>query len=565
MSYQESEKKENYSLSSFQIQETKTPSSSEVTKKSPVSNFFKSFKLEKDLEIGGADVVTPEDTLKEYQVKLIAIASCIGSGLFISSAAVLSSAGPAGTMIGYSVVAILIFFVTQALGELTSAYPVRGNFLIYFSRFIDESWAFAMNWNYCLQWMVTIPLSLVSASLTIEYWNDEVNAAVWVSIFFVAICCINIVGVRGYGYAESVFSIMKVTAITGFCILSVVLIAGGGEQGYIGGKNWHPPFANGFKGTCNTLVNAAFSFAGTELVALAAGEAPNPRRALQRAIKQVFWRIGIFYILSVLLICFLVPYNDPRLLGNSGSSASPFVVAIANGGIKILPSIFNAVILLSVVSVANAAVFATYKPLVAIAEAGHGPKFLAYVDRKGRPIFSILVALASGLLGFIGASNNQETVFLWLMAISGLSCMFIWFSISLVQVRVNYACKVQGISRDNIPFKAIGGDYGAYLSMILNVLILIAQFYVALYPISGEPLNATNFFQAYLAAPIVLVSYIGHKVWTRNWQLYIKAEDMDLTTGRNSVDSEWLKQEMAEEAERWTMKPWYYRLFHTWC
>ncbi|KAG7660663.1 HIP1 [[Candida] subhashii] len=565
MSYTESKKEDNYSLSSLQIQETKTPTSTTTTtKSSPVSSFFKSFKLNKDLEVGGADIITPEDTLKEYQVKLIAIASCIGSGLFISSAAVLSSAGPAGTVIGYCIVAVLIFFVTQALGELTSAYPVRGNFLIYNTRFIDESWAFAMNWNYALQWIVTIPLSLVSASLTIGYWNEEINAAVWVSMFFVLICCINIFGVKGYGYGESFFSMVKVIAIVGFCILAIVLISGGGAQGYIGGSNWHPPFANGFRGTCNTLVNAAFSFAGTELVAIAAGESANPRRALSKAIKQVFWRIAIFYVLAVIMICFLVPFNDPRLIGNSGSSASPFVIAIANGGIKILPDIFNVVILLAVLSVANASVFATYKPLVAIAEAGHGPKFLAYVDQKGRPVFSIMIALGSGLLGFIGASKNQETVFLWLLAISGLSCLFIWFSISLAQIRVNYACKVQGISTETA-FKAIGGDYGAYFSMFIVVLILIAQFYVALYPIGGEPLPALNFFQAYLAAPIVLVSYLGHKIWTRNWSLYIKAEDMDLVTGRNVVDTEWMKQEAIEEAARWKTKPWYYRFFNTWC
>ncbi|EGW32470.1 uncharacterized protein SPAPADRAFT_61539 [Spathaspora passalidarum NRRL Y-27907] len=422
-----------------------------------------------------------------------------------------------------------------------------------------------MGWNYFLQWIVTIPFSLVSAAMTIEYWNKDINSAVWVSIFFVVICAINIFGVKGYGYGESMFSVIKVIAIIGFCILAVILIAGGGNQGYIGGANWHPPFVNGFKGTCNTLVNAGFSFAGTELVALAAAESPNPRRAMKKAIKQVFWRIAIFYLLTIILLCFLVRYDDPNLIGNSSSSASPFVVAISNGGIKVLPSIFNVVILLAVLSVANASVFASYKPLVALGECGYGPKFLTYVDKKGRPMISILICLAFGLIGFIGASKNQETVFIWLLSLSGLACIFIWFSISLAQVRVNYACKVQGISRDNMPFKSFGGDYGAYFCMFLNVLILLAQFYIALYPIGAEPLQVSTFFQAYLAAPIVLVMYIGHKIWTRNWSLYIKAEDMDVTTGRVVVDTELLAQEEFEAAEAWKAKPLYHRIFHTWC
>ncbi|KAI3403761.2 HIP1 [Candida oxycetoniae] len=574
----ESKLEDNYTLSSLRLQ---SPSKQEISttttttneqhtensvKDSCVVSFFKSFQIEKKgFENGEIEVLTPEDNLRPYQVKLIALASCIGSGLFISSSSVISEAGPGGAIIGYVIVAFLIFLVVQALGELTSSYPVRGNFLIYNSRFIDESWAFAMNWNYCLQWIVTIPLSLVSASLTIDFWDSSINPAAWISIFWIVICVINIFGVRGYGYAESFFSIVKLLAIVGFCILAIILIAGGGQQGYIGGKNWHPPFVNGFKGTCNTLVNAAFSFSGTELAAVAAAETSNPRKSLLKATKQIFWRIALFYMLSIILLCFLVRYDDPGLAGNSDSSTSPFVIAITNGGIKVLPSIFNVVILLSVLSVANASVFATYKPLVALAEAGHGPKFLAYMDRKGRPIFSILIALAFGLIGFVCASKSQVTVFNWLLSLAGLSCIFIWFSISLAQVRVNYACKVQGVQLDRA-FNAIGGDYGAYCSMIINVLILMAQFYVALFPVGGKPpLQATTFFQAYLAAPIVLVFYVGHKIWTRNWRLYIKAEDIDLMTGRNLVDVEITKQEIYEDEMNWKSKPFWYKAIRIWC
>jgi len=565
-------KKDDSSVASFQLQaETKESGekSPDVRSQSKLKTFFTDFKLAddaQDLE-SCVKITTLDDNLKDYQVKLIALGSCIGSGLFISSAQAIATAGPAGCLIGYSIVAFLIFFIVQSLGELTSSYPVRSNFLAYNSRFLDLSWGFAMNWNYCLQWLITTPLSLVSASLTIEFWHSSINPAVWVTIFYVIICAINIFGVRGYGYGESVFSTIKVLGILGFCILAVILIAGGGDQGYIGAKFWHNPgaFANSFHGVCNTLVNAAFSFSGTELVAIAAASSPNPRRALNKAIKQIFWRITVFYMLAIVLICFLVPYNDPSLMGNAGSSASPFVIAIRNGGIKTLPSIFNVVILLSVLSLANASVFASYRPLVALAEAGHGPKFLAYLDRQGRPIYSIMIALAFGLMGFVCASPKQAVVFNWLMSLSGLSTIFIWFSISLAQIRVNYACKVQGISGDNIPFRAFGGDYGAYFSLIVNFLILIAQFYVALFPIGGGNLNAGTFFQLYLAAPIIIFFYVIHKVWTRSWSLYIKAEDMDITTGRNIVDIELLTQELYEEKSRWEEKPWYYRFFNTWC
>lgn len=533
-------------------------------------DFFSSFRLQAPPEnLDEADVALLEDSLKEYQVKLIALSGCIGSGLFISSATALSSAGPAGVVIGYTIIATLVFFVIQSLGELSSAYPLRGNFLEYNARFIDELWAFAMNWNYCLQWVVSIPLSLVSASLTIEYWNSPVNPAVWVAIFYVTICAINIFGVKGYGYGELVFSLIKVAAIWGFIIFGIIITAGGGSQGYIGARNWKNPgaFANGFRGVLNTLVNAAFSFAGTELVAIAAASSKDPRRALHHAMKQVFWRISIFYMLSMILLCFMVPSNDPSLLGNSLLSASPFVIAIRNAGVRGLPLVFNAVILISVLSVANALVFASYKPLVALAKAGHGPKFLMYVDKKGRPMYAIVSCLMFGLLGFVCVSPVQTTVFSWLLAISGLAPIFIWMTIAITQVRVNYACKVQGIPNDKycMPYKAVGGDWGAYFSIVVTVLTIIAQFYIALFPIGGPSLQADSFFQAFLAAPIVIVWYVGHKLWTRNWSLYIRAQDMDVTSGRVILDVEEFAETKALEMQARKSRPWYWRWYHTWC
>lgn len=561
-------KKNDFTLSSIHFDSDSSKTQSKF------GSFIDSFKraepvaITNDLENGKEVINSPlEQQLKDRHIQMIAIAGCVGLGLFISQGSALATSGPGGLVISYSIIGILLYFIVQSLGQLTSAFPVKGNFLVYNVRFIDESWGFAMNWNYCLQWIVTVPLSLVSASMTIQFWGSSINPVVWVAIFYVVIVSINILGIKGYGEAEFIFSLIKVIAIVGFCILAVVLICGGGKQGYIGAKFWHNPgtFSHGFKGVCSVFVNAAFSFAGTELCALAAAEAKNPRRALTKAIKQVFWRIIIFYMLSTIMICFLVRYNDPKLLSNSSSSASPFVVAIQNGGIKVLPSIFNAVILIAVLSVANAAVFASYRPLVALAQAGHGPKILTYVDRKGRPLVALLFTLIFGLLGFVSASPKQEIVFNWLLALSGLSTIFTWFSISLSHVRVTYAFKVQGISLDNFPFRATGGVLGPYFSMIMNVLVLIAQFYVGLYPVDGKEKDISTFLQVYLAAPVVLVCYVGHKIWTKNWKLYIRAHEMDITTDRQLLNVEQLKEISNQEAILWKSKTWYSKVFHTWC
>lgn len=176
----------------------------------------------------------------------------------------------------------MLYCTVHALGEMAVLYPVAGSFSAYSTRFLDPSWGFAMGWNYAMQWLVVLPLEIIAATLTINYWNHgQINNDAWVAIFLVFIVAINFFGVKGYGEAEFVFAIIKVVAVIGFIILGVILVCGGGPQGgYLGGTYWHSPgaFHNGFKGLCSVFVTAAFSFAGTELVGLAAAETANPRK-----------------------------------------------------------------------------------------------------------------------------------------------------------------------------------------------------------------------------------------------------------------------------------------------
>ncbi|KAL9577441.1 MAG: hypothetical protein Q9212_006362, partial [Teloschistes hypoglaucus] len=172
----------------------------------------------------------------------------------------------------------------------------------------------------------------------------------------------------------------------------------------------------------------AFAFAGTELVGLAAAEAENPRRTLPRATRQVFWRITIFYVLSLFLVGLILPSDSDDLLGSSGANtkASPFVLAIQAAKIKALPSIFNVVITLSVLSVANSATFGSTRTMQALSLRGMGPKFLSYVDPKGRPLWCIVIQLLFGLLAFINEASTGKEIFNWLLALSALNNLFVW-------------------------------------------------------------------------------------------------------------------------------------------
>lgn len=553
----------------------------EKTKMSKWESFKDGFRRfdEKDLgldpnlsEIERAAIITANSplsrSLKSRHLQMIAIGGAIGTGLFIGSGKVLAQGGPASVIIAYCLIGSMIFSTVHALGELAITFPVSGAFITYNTRFIDPSWGFAMAWNYALQWLVVLPLELVAAAITVQYWDTKTNPAAYCAIFYTLIIIINFFGVKGYGEAEFVFSLIKVLAVIGFIILSIVLVCGGGPKGgFIGGKYWRDPgaFNNGFKGLCSVFVTAAFAFAGTELVGLAAAESVNPRKSMPKAIKQVFWRITLFYIVSLILVGLLVPYNNPELkMGDGTARYSPFVIAIKNAGISGLPSVMNVVIMIAVLSVGNSSVYGSSRTLAALAAAGQAPKCFNYIDKKGRPLFGIILQAIFGLICFVSASGKQGVAFNWMLAISGMSSLFTWGSICACHIRFRATLKYQNRDTDELVFKSQAGVIGSYYGVILNILIIIAQFWVALWPIGGHP-DANDFFSAYLSVPVIMAFYFGHKIWRKNWKLYIKIKDIDIDTGRRELDLDLLKQELAEERAILAAKPLWYRAWNFLC
>jgi amino acid transporter len=508
-------------------------------------------------------------SLKTRHLQMIAIGSSIGTGLFVGSGTALSTGGPAGIMIAWIVISTGVFATMQGLGELAVTFPVSGGFNLYATRFIEPAFGFAVGWNYFMQFLVLLPLELVSASLTIKYWSKDLNPDIFVAVFWVVVFLITMMGVRGYGEAEFIFSAVKVIAVVGFIILSLVLVCGGGPtHDFIGGRNWrHPgPFANGFKGVCSVFVTAAFSFGGTEMIGLTALESEDPRRSLPKAIKATFWRICLFYLVSLTLIACLVPHSDPRLLGATSvdATASPFVIAIVNGGISGLPSVMNAVILIAVLLVGNASVYATSRSLNSLAEQGMAPKWTGYVDRAGRPLMAILLTNSFGLIAFIAASDKQVEAFDWLMALSGLSSILTWMAINFSHIRFRQALAYQNRTSDELAYVSQGGVWGSWYGFVLNFLVLVAQFYIGLFPVRKKS-SAYSFFLAYLGLPTFLASWLGYKLWKRNWRLLISVKDIDIDSGRLSIDLDVLQQELAEERAKLASKPFIYRLYRTFC
>ncbi|KAJ4414869.1 Amino-acid permease inda1 [Gnomoniopsis sp. IMI 355080] len=492
----------------------------------------------------GHGIVELERSMKSRHLHMIAIGGSIGAGFFVGSGSALSTGGPGSLLIDFLIIGIMMFNVVYALGEMAVMYPVSGGFYTYSTRFIDPSWGFAMGWNYVFQWAIVLPLELTVCGLTVQYWNPDISVAVWISVFLALIIIVNIFGTLGYAEEEFWASLLKLSATVIFIIIAFVLVLGGGPSSgeyshYWGARLWYDPgaFQNGFRGFCSVFVTAAFAFSGTELVGLAAAEAKNPVKSLPGAIKQVFWRITLFYILGLFFVGLLIASTDPNLLGANAYAdvnASPFVLVGKYAGLKGFDSFMNVIILVSVISIGVSGVYGGSRTLTALGQQGYAPKIFTYVDRSGRPLFSVIAILLMGFLAYVNLNANGPTVFDWLLALSGLAALFTWGSICLAHIRFRSAWAYHGHSVDEIPFKAIFGVYGSWLGLGLVVLVLIAQLYVAICPPGGGFNTAQGFFQSYLALPVVLFFWICGYAWKREG--WLRTRDINVDIGRRELD-----------------------------
>ncbi|CDZ98638.1 amino acid transporter [Phaffia rhodozyma] len=444
---------------------------------------------------------------------------------------------------------------------MATLFPDSGGFTHYTTRFLDPAMGFALGWNYWFEYGITVPTELVASAIVIQYWNDKINIAVWISILMVAIVTINLFGVAAYGEMEFWFSAMKVFAIVGLIIMGIALDCGAGpaSDGYIGFRYWKNPgafaqYSHGnvtvsgawgqFLAFWNVFIQAAFSFIGTEIVVVAVGETQNPRKNVPKAVKRVFWRITIFYVLAILVIGLLVPYNDDRLLnGASTVSTSPFVIAIENAGIKGLPSVVNAVLLIAAWSAGNSDVYASSRTIYALALEGKAPKIFRKCLKNGVPIWSILVTCLFGPLAYMSLGSGGVTkAFNWLYTLSALSGLIVWFILFCTYLRFFYGMKKQGLSRDDLPYKAPFQPYASWAGGALTFLICIFNGFGVF--LKGN-FNANDFFAAYVCFGVFFVFWAPWKLWggerkdaTKWFQptRMVSLEEMDFETGRRELD-----------------------------
>ena len=366
----------------------------------------------------------------------------------------------------------------QSLGELATIIPVSGSFVDYAERFCDPALAFALGWAYWYLWLTVLTNEYNAISLVVMYWTDTVPQWAWIIIFWLIFISLSMLGVLAYGEVEFWLSLIKVISISIFFILAIAISAGGIGPQKIGFKYWNDPgaFADSINGVARTFVIAGTLYAGTEMVGITAGESANPKRAVPRAINQVFWRILIFYVGMMFFIGILIPANDPRLLGKgSKAAASPLTIALSDAKIAPAAHLINALIVISVLSAGNSSLYVASRTITHMARNGMAPKFLGKTDKRGVPWAALLFTNVFACIAFLSQSSSAGTLYNALITLSGVATFIVWGVIEFVHIRFRKAMRAQGQSIADLPFKALWHPYGTYACLAANVFLVFFQ------------------------------------------------------------------------------------------
>ncbi|WP_285768286.1 amino acid permease [Peribacillus sp. SI8-4] len=467
-------------------------------------------------------------SLKARHLMMISLGGTIGTGLFLASGGAIHSAGPGGALVAYAVIGIMVYYLMTSLAEMAAYMPVAGSFRVYASKFVDPSFGFAIGWNYWYNWAITIAAELAAVVLIMKFWFPDTPSFIWSAIALIMMFLINYMSVKGFGEAEFWFAMIKVVTVVIFLITGVLIILGimGGKDP-IGFSNFtigDGPFNGGFFTILGVFMAAGFSFQGTELLGVTAGESEDPEKNIPKAIRSVFWRILLFYILAIFVIGMIIPFTDSRLLSED-VAVSPFTLVFERAGLAFAASIMNAIILSSVLSAGNSGMYASTRMLWDLARDGKAPKFLGKLDKRGVPVNALIVTALVGCLAFLASFFGDGVVYIWLLNASGMAGFVTWVGIAIAHYRFRKAYSAQGLDLNDLPYRALGFPFGPIFALVLCIIIIIGQGYQAF---SSDGIDWNSMFVSYIGLFLFFVLWFGYK-WKHKTKI-IPLEECDLKT-----------------------------------
>jgi lysine-specific permease len=284
----------------------------------------------------------------------------------------------------------------------------------------------------------------------------------------------------------------------------------------------------GFTAMLGVFLVAGFSFQGTEGVGLAAAETTDPSKNVPKAIRNVFWRILLFYIGAIFVAGTLIAYTDPNLLNADEShiAYSPFTMVLQQ-----LPrfsyyaaNLMNAVILSSVLSCGNSSMYVASRMLHAMAHSRKAPKMFGMLNRRGVPVLALLATGSVSAMAFFSTVVGDKKIYQLLYNASSLSGFIIWLGIAVCHLRFRKAWVAQGRSVDDLKFKSKFYPYGPWLALVLFLVVL---FGANIGVFQTEVFSWFDFVTDYLIIPTVIVLYLGHKIWNKTHVVPLKECNFD--------------------------------------
>ncbi|MBD9484993.1 amino acid permease [Pseudomonas sp. PDM14] len=496
-----------------------------------------------DQDAGLVFATSPEGTpptlkraLKARHLNMIAIGGSIGTGLFVASGSTVASAGPGGALAAYALIGIMVFFLMTSLGELAAYMPDSGSFCTYGSRFIDQGFGFAMGWNYWYNWAVTIAAELVAAQLVMSFWFPDVPGLYWSGLFLALMFLLNFFSVKGFGESEFWFALIKVVAVVIFIGIGLAsifgIMSGVDSPGFSNFTDGDAPFVGGLQAMIGVAMIAGFSFQGTELIGVAAGESENPRKTIPVAIRQVFWRILMFYILSIFIIGMLIPYTDPNLLktGDDNISTSPFTLLFERAGLAAAAGVMNAVILSAILSAGNSGMYASTRMLYTMATQGKAPRLFARLSRSGVPRYALYATTLVGMLCFFTTFVGDKTVYTWLLNTSGMCGFIVWLGVAASHYRFRKGFLAQGGNLTDLPYRAKWFPFGPLFAFSLCLAITLGQNYQAFI---GDQVDWAGLVATYVSLPLFLAIWLGYRL--KHGSCFVRYEEMDVSPTRGET------------------------------
>ncbi|KAI4108590.1 MAG: hypothetical protein LQ339_002106 [Xanthoria mediterranea] len=449
--------------------------------------------------------------------QIISLGSNIGSGLFIGTGAALAAAGPGNMVIVYLLVCSCVWAVLQTLSEMTIAFPTSGNYIDYADRWVDPALAFGAG---LAEWLVTI--------------------------FVVITCAIFVMPNTVFAWFEYGTSLIKIGLFILIILLSLAIVCGAGPEGYVhDGSAWAdlPAFKNGFSGFGRAALLACWAVGDQIFIGIMGGEAQNPRFSMGHATKLVPYRVIFVYMACVIFITVLIHSDNDQLLGGSGVTASPFVLAIQSVKIPYVSSILNAGIMCGILAISAESIYLSSRILRTMAVQRLIPIWIAQVDRRGRPVRSLVITcLSAVVLTYINMSAGGVVALNWFVSITSASFFINWMIVAFTSWRFHKTLAAQNdpLFSGLYAWKSFMWPLAPVRLMSICVLLLICCFYVDAKPPGSTITTANNFFQYTIGILLIFSMTAAYKLIFRT--PFRDPKTADLLTGRRKLTPEDIEQ-----------------------